>query len=173
VFHGATHLALLQKGTTTPNCSQATCNPVNYTVLSHLIGHRDRWFSAIGGFKTPVGAVGLNDAMEIQTLKPGKCSLTLDASRIIQGTQQTDFPADATTTFSQQLALSANEAWDKPSASAPGDLTNFQIPAEPPLMTPPLSTKQLARSAPIIPTKGWNVRSLAFLGWAEGPEATP
>jgi hypothetical protein len=37
--------------------------------------------------------------MEIQTLKPGKCSLTLDASRIIQGTQQTDFPPDATTTF--------------------------------------------------------------------------
>jgi hypothetical protein len=32
--------------------------------------------------------------MEIQTLKPGKCSLTLDASRIIQGTQQTDFPPD-------------------------------------------------------------------------------
>jgi hypothetical protein len=24
--------------------------------------------------------------------------------------------------------------------------------------------------APIIPTKGWNVMSLAFLGWAEGPE---
>jgi hypothetical protein len=40
-------------------------------------------FSAIGGFKTLVGAVNLNDAMEIQTLKPGKCSLTLDASRII------------------------------------------------------------------------------------------
>jgi hypothetical protein len=81
--------------------------------------------------------------MEIQTLKPGKCSLTLDASRIIQGTQQTDFPPDATTTFSQQLALSANEAWDKPSASTPGDLTNFQIPAEPPLTTSTLSTKQL------------------------------
>jgi hypothetical protein len=40
-----------------------------------------------------------NDAMEIQTLKPGKCSLALDASRIIWGTQQTDFPPDATTTF--------------------------------------------------------------------------
>jgi hypothetical protein len=65
--------------------------------------------------------------MEIQTLKPGKCSLTLDASRIIQGTQQTDFPPDATTTFSQQLALSAEEAWEKPSASAPRDLTNFQF----------------------------------------------
>jgi hypothetical protein len=90
------------KGTTTPNFSQATCNPVNF---SHLIGQRDRRFSAIGGFKTPVGAVGLNDAMEIQTLKPGKCSLTLDASRIIQGTQQTDFPPDATSTFSQQLAV--------------------------------------------------------------------
>jgi hypothetical protein len=51
--------------------------------------------------------------MEIQTLKPGKCSLTLDASRIIQGTQQTDFPPNATTTFSQQLALSANEAWEE------------------------------------------------------------
>jgi hypothetical protein len=24
---------------------------------------------------------------------------------------------------------------------------------------------------PIIPTKGWNVRSLAFLGQMEGPEA--
>jgi hypothetical protein len=83
--------------------------------------------------------------MEIQTLKPGKCSLTQDASRIIQGTQQTDFPPDATTTFSQQLALSANEAWEKPSASTPGDLTNFQISAEPPLMMPPLSTKQLDR----------------------------
>jgi hypothetical protein len=32
-WHGATHLALFQKGTTTPNCSQATCNPVNFTVL--------------------------------------------------------------------------------------------------------------------------------------------
>jgi hypothetical protein len=51
--------------------------------------------------------------MEIQILKPGKCSLTLDASRIIQGTQQTDFPPDATTTLSQQLALSTNEAWGK------------------------------------------------------------
>jgi hypothetical protein len=30
--------------------------------------------------------------------------------RIIQRTQQTDFPPDAITTFSQQLALSANEA---------------------------------------------------------------
>jgi hypothetical protein len=61
----------------------------------------------------PVGAVGLNYAMEIQTFKPGKCSLTLDACRPIQGTQQTDFPPDATTTFSLQLALSANEAWEK------------------------------------------------------------
>jgi hypothetical protein len=93
--------------------------------------------------------------VEIQTLKPGKYSSTLDASRIIQRTQQTDFPPDAITTFSQQLALSANEAWDKPSASTPGDLTNFQIPAKPPLMTPPLSMKQLDRSVPIIPTKGW------------------
>jgi hypothetical protein len=111
--------------------------------------------------------------MGIQTLKPGKCSLTLDASRIIQVTQQTDFPLDATTTFSQQLALYANEAWDKPSASAPGDLTNFQIPAESPLMMPPLSTKQLDQLAPIIPTKDWNVRFLAFLGRVEEPEATP
>jgi hypothetical protein len=110
--------------------------------------------------------------MEIQTLKPGKCSLTLDASRIIQGTQQTDFPPDATTTFSQKLALSANEAWDNLSASVPGDLTNFQIPAESPLTTPPLSRKQLDQSVPIIPTKGWNVRSLAFLGWAEVPKAS-
>jgi hypothetical protein len=30
---GYTHLALLQKGTTTPSCSQGTCNPVNFTVL--------------------------------------------------------------------------------------------------------------------------------------------
>jgi hypothetical protein len=66
--------------------------------------------------------------MEIQTLKPGKRYLTLDASRIIQGIQQTDFPPDATTTFSQQLALSANEAWDKLSASSPGDsqISKFQ-----------------------------------------------
>jgi hypothetical protein len=70
--------------------------------------------------------------MEIQTLKPGKCSLTLDASRSIQGTQQTDFPPDAITIFSQKLALSADEDWEKPSASAPGDFTNFQIPAKPP-----------------------------------------
>jgi hypothetical protein len=48
--------------------------------------------------------------MEIQTLEPGKCFLTLDSSRIIQGTQQTDFPPDTTTTFFQQLALSADEA---------------------------------------------------------------
>jgi hypothetical protein len=111
--------------------------------------------------------------MEIQTLKPGKGSLTLDAPRIIQETQQTDFPPDATTTFSQQLASSENEAWDNLSASAPGNPTNFQIPAEPPLTMPSLSTKQLDPSVPIIPTKGWNVRSLAFLGRAEGPEATP
>jgi hypothetical protein len=65
-----------------------------------------------------------------------------------------------------------DEAWERPSASMPGDLTNFQIPAEPPLMMPPLSMKQLDWSAPIIPTKGWNVRSLAFLGQAEGPEAS-
>jgi hypothetical protein len=32
-WHGATHLALLQKGTTTPNYSQGTCNPVNFTIL--------------------------------------------------------------------------------------------------------------------------------------------
>jgi hypothetical protein len=44
------------------------------------------------------------------TLKPGKCFLTLDASRIIKGTQQTDLQPDVTTTFSQQLALFANEA---------------------------------------------------------------
>jgi hypothetical protein len=31
-WHEATHLALFQKDTTTPNCSQGTCNPVN-TVL--------------------------------------------------------------------------------------------------------------------------------------------
>jgi hypothetical protein len=31
--HGATHSALLQKGTTTPSCSQGICNPVNFTVL--------------------------------------------------------------------------------------------------------------------------------------------
>jgi hypothetical protein len=100
-WHGATHLALLPKGTTTPNCSQGTCNPVNFTVLKLSDWTRDRWFSAKGGFETPVGAMGLNDAMKIQTHKPGKCSLTLDAFRIIQGTQQTDFPPDTTTTFSQ------------------------------------------------------------------------
>jgi hypothetical protein len=37
--------------------------------------------------------------MEIQTLKQGKCSLTLDASRIIQETQQTDLALDATTSL--------------------------------------------------------------------------
>jgi hypothetical protein len=39
-------------------------------------------------------------------------------------------------------------------------------------MMPPLSMKQLDQLAPIIPTKGWNVRSLALLGQAEGPEAS-
>jgi hypothetical protein len=48
--------------------------------------------------------------MEVQTLKQKKCSLILDASRIIQGTQQTDFPPNAAKTFSQQLALSAHKA---------------------------------------------------------------
>jgi hypothetical protein len=72
----------------------------------------------------------------------------------------------------QQLALSANEAWEKPSAFAPRDLTNFQIPAEPPLLSTPLSSrKQLVRLVPIIPTKGWNIRSLEFLQRAESPEA--
>jgi hypothetical protein len=33
-------------------------------------------------------------------LKSRKCSLTLDASKIIQRVQQTDFPPDAITTFS-------------------------------------------------------------------------
>jgi hypothetical protein len=96
----------------------------------------------------------------------------LDASRIIQGTQQTDFPSDATTTFSQQMALSADDAWERPSASTPGDLTNCQIPAEFPLMMSPLNTKQLNRLAPVIPTKGWNIRSLAFLGWMEVSRAS-
>jgi hypothetical protein len=76
--------------------------------------------------------------MEIQTLKPGKCSLALDASRIIWGTQQTDFPQMLLqhSLAYQQLALSSNEAWEKLSASTPRDLTNFQIPAEPPLRNP-------------------------------------
>jgi hypothetical protein len=73
--------------------------------------------------------------------KPEKCFLTLEASRIIQGTQKTDFPPNVTITFSQQLALSANEAWEKLSASTPGDLTNFQIPAESHLMMPLLNMK--------------------------------
>jgi hypothetical protein len=50
--------------------------------------------------------------MEIQTLKPGKHSLMLDASRIAQGIQQTDFPPDVPLAY-QQLALSADEAWEK------------------------------------------------------------
>jgi hypothetical protein len=33
IWYGTTHLALLQKGTSTPNCSQGTCNSVNFTVL--------------------------------------------------------------------------------------------------------------------------------------------
>jgi hypothetical protein len=109
--------------------------------------------------------------MEIQTLKPGKCSLTLDASRIIQGTQQTDILPDATTTFSQQLALSADEAWEKLSASTPGDITNFQIPAEPPLNDAP-TQHEAARSIGAHNTnKRLECRSLAFLGQAEDPEA--
>jgi hypothetical protein len=47
----------------------------------------------------------------------------LDASRIIQETQQTDFPPDIATTFSQKLASSANEAWEKSSAS---QISKFQ-----------------------------------------------
>jgi hypothetical protein len=120
----------------------------------------------------PLQTLSLFHSCIIQTLKPGKFSLTLDASRIIQGTQQTDFPPDATTTFSQQLALSANEAWEKPSASALGTPQISKFQPNPPLTTPPLSTKQPDQSAPIIPTKGWNVRSLAFLGQVEGPEAS-
>jgi hypothetical protein len=49
-------------------------------------------------------------------------------------------------------------------------ISKFQL--NPPLTMPPLSTKQLDSLVPIIPTKGWNVRSLAFLGWAEGPEVS-
>jgi hypothetical protein len=43
-----------------------------------------------------------------------------------------------------------------------------------PLMTLPtqLSMKQLDWSAPMIPTKGWNVRFLAFLGQVEDPKAS-
>jgi hypothetical protein len=41
----------------------------------------------------------------------------------------------------------------------------------PPLTLPPLITKQLDQMAPILPTKGWNARSLAFLGWVGSPEA--
>jgi hypothetical protein len=46
---------------------------------------------------------------------------------------------------------------EKPSVSTPGDLTNFQIPAKPPLMMPPLSMKQLDQLVPIILTKGWDL----------------
>jgi hypothetical protein len=53
----------------------------------------------------------------------------------------------------QQLALSENEAWEKPSTSVPRDLTNFQISAEPPLNDTPSSRKQLDQLVPIIPTK--------------------
>jgi hypothetical protein len=73
--------------------------------------------------------------METQTLKPGKCSLTLDASRIIWETQQTSHqmllqPSPAY----QQLPLSANKAWEKLSTSTSGNLTNFQILAGHPLL---------------------------------------
>jgi hypothetical protein len=54
----------------------------------------------------------------------------------LRGTQQTDFPPDVSLVY-QQLALFANEAWEKSSASTPGDSTNFQIPAEPPLNDAP------------------------------------
>jgi hypothetical protein len=43
------------------------------------------------------------------------------------------------------LALFANEAWEKQSASAPGDPTNFQISAEPPLNDAPIQ-HEAARS---------------------------
>jgi hypothetical protein len=45
----------------------------------------------------------------------------------------------------QQLALSANEAWEKPSASTPRDLTNFQNLAEPCLNEAPIQ-QEAARS---------------------------
>jgi hypothetical protein len=38
---------------------------------------------------------------------------------------------------------------------------------------PPISTKQLDGSAPIIPTKGWNGRSVASLGWGKVPRLAP
>jgi hypothetical protein len=106
--------------------------------------------------------------MEIQALKPGKWSLTLDASRIIQRTQQTEFPLDATTTFSNNwpcLQMKPGKNHQPPLLGF-----GFQIPAKSPLMMPRLSTKQVDQSVPIIPTKGWNVRFLAFLGWVGGPE---
>jgi hypothetical protein len=71
--------------------------------------------------------------MEIQTPKSGKCSLTLDASRIIWGAQQTDFSPDATMTppTYQQLAISSNEIQGRLPASVPGDLIHSSQPTPP------------------------------------------
>jgi hypothetical protein len=37
-WHKATHLSFLQKDTTTPNCSQGTCNPVNTVLPKNWFG---------------------------------------------------------------------------------------------------------------------------------------
>jgi hypothetical protein len=110
--------------------------------------------------------------MEMQTLKPGKCSLILDASRIIRGTQQTDFPPDATTTFSHQLALSANEAWGKTISLHSWGPHKFPNSSQTSLNDAP-TQHEAARSIGAYNTnKRLGLRSLAFLGWAEGPKAS-
>jgi hypothetical protein len=88
-----------------------------------------------------------------------------------EGTQETDFPPDASLAY-QQLALSENEAWENCQLPLLGISQIFKFQPTHPLTMPPLSTKQLDQSVPIIPTKGWNVTSLAFLGWVEGPKAS-
>jgi hypothetical protein len=57
----------------------------------------------------------------------------------------------------------------QPQLLGTSQISKFQL--NPPLMMPPLSMKKLDQSVPIIPTKGWNVKSLAFLGWVKVPEA--
>jgi hypothetical protein len=69
----------------------------------------------------------------------------------------------------QQLALSANEAWEQPAVSTPWDLINFQNSG----WLNKDTTQQEADS--LISTHNTNKRlvflgCLAFLGWVEGPE---
>jgi hypothetical protein len=92
-----------------------------------------------------------------------------------RGAQQTDFLPGATTNFSSlpttglvwKLSLGKTihlHSW------GPHKFPNSSW--TPPLRIPPSSRKQLDWLGPIIPTKGWNVRSLLSLGRLESPKTS-